>query len=1118
MKGVSLLLVILLFALRMSAQTNAIIRVALVSDNSDNEVAKVLDLATVKLGRDKLFELVDREAITRVLREQNLSFSGVIDPNSVVSVGKLLAVDLFAVIDSVMQTSSTSGKASRMVAGLVVFDAKTGARLGDETLAADGIENLSEAIAAGVRAARHKQTTVGLPTICLMSVRNADLPRSLDSMCDSVGLLLERRLTASPGCVVLERERLDQVNKERSLPASKRQYLLSSLVLMELECYQGPDRKGLIVSARLANNAGKSLDGFSVTNQNANADELAVVLYEKIAGALKLKPGDFNEDRIKESDQFWQTAGFFLSHGNLERGLQDLEAAFALNPDNSDLERQLADTLISYAGTKTNLLDNLHIADRGTEMFEDYARKKHKSSKPTAVCGTYMFPSELEGWLRYVENLSTNAFGDPNLSATELAEARQFSKTIYERFGNFRIEFVLPTLAKTVFHHPDDSEYEAQALFHDYEYVLVTQLWNNDHVAALFPEAWSRHWLACMKNYLDFLAQLPLKRQVAETDEIRWGLREMLSWPPIWGKVRPVEREKVWRLMAGHSSPLVRAAGRLSQLNETNKPAWNGELSPVVIPIYRSYLQGCLNDPAQNTNLLDSQLFYSIAAKNITGKEMAAFCNFMFQRNDLHPDIVNKAGSYFLSQTNRESVAQAVKLYNLAAAMLRQSEVRYFGGDTNQFTRDLAKQREIAQKKISGIAEPTSPLLPSLPPAWSGVRQLVDFTGARKGITQIFRPEVQDDFVYAAGYGTNPTGGGHFLQLLRISLRDGSIECFSKISITNISPRFACIDADNYYLGTSHGVLIFPKSSGSAEILDENNGLPSDEVTALDVLDGKLYVGLGESGYMVSYDLKTRQSQALCSARRQERLSPFDNGSPLHIKIITADKTNHQIVFLTDQRGGGGDLQSFLEPAQKSHADVFPALCAKARAGLWAFNPATHEFKCLQPRWPNANYYDITWLGRVSDTQIALVCWPHGIALFDFTTQKATILCGDCVAVGLWWGVEATLKKSNMIVNPAFHNPPQMVDKMVVADTASFMHERWIWSAGRGWPDNNFSRVSMDTGRKQNLPSLRAGDSKFIPGECFRLIGSNLALIGDQCGLWLVTLSDDAAKTQTAQH
>jgi hypothetical protein len=58
----------------------------------------------------------------------------------------------------------------------------------------------------------------------------------------------------------------------------------------------------------------------------------------------------------------------------------------------------------------------------------------------------------------------------------------------------------------------------------------------------------------------------------------------------------------------------------------------------------------------------------------------------------------------------------------------------------------------------------------------------------------------------------------------------------------------------------------------------------------------------------------------------------------------------------------------------------------------------------------------------------------------------------------------------------------------------------------------------MDSNRKQDFPPLRPDDKNFFPAECFQLIRSDQALMGDGRGLWLVTFAADDAKTQTAQH
>ena len=415
-------------------------------------------------------------------------------------------------------------------------------------------------------------------------------------------------------------------------------------------------------------------------------------------------------------------------------------------------------------------------------------------------------------------------------------------------------------------------------------------------------------------------------------------------------------------------------------------------------------------------------------------------------------------------------------------------------------------------RRKNSVASPNTQLLP-LPLAWREARQLIDLTSAKNGLTQIFRPVVQGDFVFAAGFGTDETDGGQFLQLLQISLKSGAVSQLRRIAVTNVGPSVACADKNNYYLGTSQGVFIFPKSGGKVQRVDQNDGLPSDDVTALDCLDGKLYIGLGESGYLASYDLKKRQYEILCSARRREQLSPFDNGSPLGISIIVADEAKHRIVFLADQGGGGGDWWGDLNTAQKNQTDVFAMICAKARAGIWSYNPASREFKAILPRHPNATGGDLRRVRRISDTQIAIAgLW--GAALFDFTTDKPVLLYGKCYALGLEEGMESMVQSRGMKVNPALHYAP-LLDH-APGDLRSgifFVHDGWVWNSGRAG-DISFNRISMDSDREQDFPPLRAGDKNFIPAECFQLIGSDQTLIGDDRGLWLVTFADEDTKTK----
>ncbi|HXF09753.1 MAG TPA: hypothetical protein VN625_03135, partial [Desulfuromonadaceae bacterium] len=546
---------LLLLASSVFAQRTPV-RLALVGDTTVKEIVTVLDLATVKLGQQKNVELVDRDSIRRILEEQKLSLTGMVDADNVVHAGKLLGVDLFAVIDAAGRTNMVAAGPI----GLLVFDARTGVRLADRPLTGDSVEALANAVFDGVMDAQRKHVNAKLPTVCLVSVRNADLPRSLDSFCDSVGLLLERRLMTSPDCAVLERQRLDQINRERELPGNDRQnQLLASLVVMQMECGRGPDGKGLRATAWLANNVGKELATFTVTNLDGSADGLVNALLEKIGRKLKLK-GDAPkpEDRAAEADRFRSEAEFFLSHGDYDHGIPRLESAYALAPDARRLSQELAHSLIRYAGVQTNVLRGLRIADRGTELWVSYARDAYQHSKPHSYRGKYEFAFADFGWWEYLKGFDDHSIDSGDLSAAEKEEARRLLADNYTRLENLSREVQFPALSEGVLSHAGQLD-QGRSLLNDYVNVVTEETVLNN-LAILFPKEWSEHWLQHLQQYLNLIQQLPPESwSPTWTDDIRSKLNFMLFWTPTWRAVRPTERDLAQTLMESHPNPLVRA-------------------------------------------------------------------------------------------------------------------------------------------------------------------------------------------------------------------------------------------------------------------------------------------------------------------------------------------------------------------------------------------------------------------------------------------------------------------------------------------------------------------------------------------------------------------------------
>ena len=110
-------------------------RIALVSSDHSDSIRNVLTLAEVRLSELPGVQLLERQAIDKVLAEQKLSLSGVVAAEQALTLGKLLSVDLFAVLEA--------GTDPKAVGGLVIFDARTGVRLWDARMVkkASRVEN-----------------------------------------------------------------------------------------------------------------------------------------------------------------------------------------------------------------------------------------------------------------------------------------------------------------------------------------------------------------------------------------------------------------------------------------------------------------------------------------------------------------------------------------------------------------------------------------------------------------------------------------------------------------------------------------------------------------------------------------------------------------------------------------------------------------------------------------------------------------------------------------------------------------------------------------------------------------------------------------------------------------
>src|SRR4029077_9911193 len=103
------------------------------------------------------------------------------DPEQAIKAGKLLNVDLFAILETEPGNAEPKPKKKKLL-GLTALERRSGVRLWDATLEFEGIEETAAQIVAGVKgaAAKYRNPKKDLRTVGLLTVRNAELPRSQD--------------------------------------------------------------------------------------------------------------------------------------------------------------------------------------------------------------------------------------------------------------------------------------------------------------------------------------------------------------------------------------------------------------------------------------------------------------------------------------------------------------------------------------------------------------------------------------------------------------------------------------------------------------------------------------------------------------------------------------------------------------------------------------------------------------------------------------------------------------------------------------------------------------------------------------------------------------------------
>lgn len=351
---------------------------------------------------------------------------------------------------------------------------------------------------------------------------------------------------------------------------------------------------------------------------------------------------------------------------------------------------------------------------------------------------------------------------------------------------------------------------------------------------------------------------------------------------------------------------------------------------------------------------------------------------------------------------------------------------------------------------------------------WTRIEKLLDVHDSQGGVIRFFTPLMSEGAVYVmgVGHGTDSDPEGPYLQLIRYWLANGYAESLAKMPVDTAAPWWANKDMPqlghmfqerksfpaelydgNYYVSPDAlGVFAFPTDGGPAERIIAPEILPTESIKSLVAMEGKLYLATNTPGYLLSYDLKTRQYDVLASSLRKEKLSLLDDGPPFSIPYMFADHDRHRLVLYVQSLGASG------------LGNALPT-------GIYEFNIQTGKFHHLgfSPKWA-------PWMSRLDSDHVLIDSNNSGV-IFDLRTNK--------------------MEPFPKINCSRFLAPLLPLDG-------------WLWTA------SPWARYSIDGKRREFLPPLRYPDKKsdyFYPQECLELIGdSREVLVSDQFTLWRLYL------------
>lgn len=910
------------------------VRVALVLLEQGEVAQGVPDLATAKLSAEPGVEMLERQAIDAVLREQEWTLCGLVSAADAVRAGQILGADVLVVLQAT---------AAAQPSVVTAFDAATGVRLVHDDLP-DGdpvvqAECLSELCRQAIQKSRDPDKAIR--TLSILAIQNVDLPNQQEYLVGALSHLLERRLIQSPGIAILERDRLEALNAERALAGGGTENdLRASVHVLELDISHGEKNGDIRIYIRLTDPAG-ALQGEFVKTGPANAPDLVNSIQNKLVRLLGMAPPPEAPTRAVEAQRYRREAEVQLKQKQYPSAIRAAEAAYALNPEDLDISRcitrchfEYADTLYKEKGAQY-LLQQLH--------WLDLLKSKYGDTSQVGFLGTFLNfrcpstdPERHRGWspmpnevkyqelLRKLQNEYARQLG---LSRTRTENAKSedtpLIRTLEPRWAFGEIAMAAP-----------DREKYLQYL--------------SDYVHG---------WLADVQCQPDMNGDFRLSEVMRAMREITgamsyddhsWFIRDI----PYYDGMRAVFME-----MSVHQVPYMSRYGRLGVLYcdlKTEKISPAEALTQV--RLIDEEVKARISKNAEREKNLRNLLYLFLLdlydqVADLDERQLLyqGLFDFMLEQKALVP-AVGHAATVPYAGYRRDGIIHNVqplstnyypRLIHNAERYLEaiRNREQYFEYPTWEWIR---RESETTSNALRTMREALG--LPMGDHPWLKAIRVMDLKEAAPELTRIDQAYMEGDDLYilasTLGYVTNQE-----IVLFRTGRQGQSFHRIFHMAFDwhVLNPKrlgAICRYQENTYIPTYGAGVLVVSDNGSCHRLNKKSGLPSDQVQSVGILDGSLYVASGEEGkeaFINRYDVGTEQWTLLAAANRREKVGPLDQLPPYVIRGIYADPKRNRLVFVLDYE------QYFLKQRIAGNEPDMPEI------GLWSYCPESGSFKQIVP-------------------------------------------------------------------------------------------------------------------------------------------------------------------------